>query len=70
VTRTYSLADASHFTCCEATRIAGGSWELYGFGPKHAYSVIVDVYWGSRPTTAMRAAAQRAIRSLHLPQAR
>lgn len=70
LTRTYSLADASHFPCCEAARIAGGSWELYGLGPQRAYRVIVDIYWGSRPTTPMQAAARRAIRSLHLPRAR
>jgi len=65
----YSLREAYRFPCCEAVRI-GGAWELYGFGPKHAYSVIVDVYWGSTPTKAMRAAAQRAISTLHLPAAR
>lgn len=69
LSRRYSLRDAYRFPCCEAVRI-GGSWELYGFGPKHAYSTVVDVYWGSAPTTAMRAAAQRAISTLRLPAAR
>lgn len=66
---TYSLADAYHFPCCESVGI-GGSWELYGFGPSRSYSVVVDVYWGSRPTKAMEAAAQRAIGTLRLPKAR
>jgi hypothetical protein len=65
----YSLRGAHHFPCCEAVSIAG-VWELYGFGPKRAYSVIVDVYWGSAPTKAMKAAAQRAISTLHLPATR
>lgn len=67
--RSYSLRDAYRFPCCEAVGI-GGSSELYGFGPRRAYSVVVDVYWGSPPTTATRAAAQRAISTLHLPAAR
>jgi hypothetical protein len=64
----YSLDGAYRFPCCEAVRI-GGSWEMYGFGRRHAYSVVVDVYWGSRPTAAMEAAAQRAIATLRLPRA-
>jgi hypothetical protein len=69
LSRSSLLGDASRFPCCEAVGI-GGAWELYGFGPKHAYSVLVDVYWGSRPTKAMKAAAQRAISTLRLPAAR
>jgi hypothetical protein len=67
LTKSYALKDAYHFACCEAARNIGGEWELYGFGPKHAYSVIVRVYWGSKPTRAMRAAAQRAIGTMRLP---
>jgi hypothetical protein len=48
----------------------GGSWEMYGFGPRRAYSVVVDVYWGSSPTKAMKREAQRAIATLRLPPAR
>jgi hypothetical protein len=69
VSRGYSLGDAYRFACCEAVGI-GGDWELYGFGPRHAYSVVIDVFWGSTPTTAMRAAARRAIATLRLPAAR
>lgn len=69
LSRSYSLRDAYRFSCCEAVPI-GGAWELYGFGPDRAYSVIVDVYWGSSPTIAMRAAAQRAISTVQLPAAR
>jgi hypothetical protein len=69
LTRSYSLADAYRFPCCEAVPI-GGSWEMYGFGPRHAYSVIVAVYWGSRPTKATTTEAQRAIATLRLPPAR
>lgn len=70
LSRNYSLADAYHFRCCEAALIGGGAWELYGFGPKRAYSVIVRVYWGSPPIKARKSAAQRAIRTLRLPQVR
>jgi hypothetical protein len=68
LSRGYSLAHAYRFPCCEAVPI-GGVWELYGFGPQRAYSVIVDVYWGSGPTRAMQAAARRAISTLRLPAA-
>jgi hypothetical protein len=70
LSRNYSLTDAYHFPCCEATLIGGGAWELYGFGQKRTYSVLIRVYWGSPPTRAMKAVAQRAIRTLRLPQAR
>jgi len=69
LTHTYSLRGAYHFPCCEAARI-GGAWEMYGFGPRNAYSVIISVYWGSRPRSTMLAEAQRAIRTLHLPRVR
>jgi hypothetical protein len=67
--KSYALQQAYRFPCCEAVPI-GGNWEMYGVGPRRAYSVIVDVYWGSRPTNATRAAAQRAIETLRLPRAR
>ncbi len=44
----YALADAYRFPCCEAAAIGGGEWELYGFGPKRAYSVLVRIYWARR----------------------
>jgi hypothetical protein len=66
----YSLADAYRFACCEAAGVRGGEWELYGFGPKRAYSVLVRIYWGSRPTSVMKAEAERAIHTLRLPLAR
>ena len=62
-----SLADAYRFACCEARDVRGGEWELYGFGPKQAYSVLVRIYWGAPPTKEMKAEATRALRSLHLP---
>ena len=65
-----SLSDAYHFACCEAVSIGGGEWELYGFGPKRAYTVLVRVYWGSPPTRTMKAQATRALRALRLPRAR
>jgi hypothetical protein len=65
-----SLADAYHFPCCDGEGVRGGSWELYGFGPNHAYSVLVRIYWGSKPTKAMKAEAQRALHTLHLPRIR
>jgi hypothetical protein len=70
VSARYSLASAYRFACCEAEAIAGGEWELYGFGPKHGYSVLVRIYWGSPPTRAMKAEAARALHALRLPQAR
>jgi hypothetical protein len=64
----YSVTSAYRFACCEA-EFSGGISEMYGFGPRRAYTVLVRVYWGSSPDKAMRVAAQRAIRTLHLPQA-
>jgi hypothetical protein len=66
----YSLTDASHFLCCDGEPVAGGAWELYGFGPRKAYGVLVRVYWGSTPTASMKADAQRALNALELPPAR
>lgn len=65
-----ALSAAKRFACCEAARVAGGEWELTGAGPGRAYSAIVRVYFGSRPTVAMRAQAQLALDHLRLPAAR
>jgi hypothetical protein len=64
------LGRARHLPCCEATPIAGGLYELTGTGPAGAYSAIVRVYFGSRPTAALRAEAQRALDRLALPALR
>lgn len=61
------LGQAKRFDCCEAAYVAGGEYELAGSGPGRFYSVIVRVYFGSRPTNALRAAAQRALGQLELP---
>ena len=65
----YSLVNAYRLACCEAAGIGGGEWELYGFGPRRAYTVLVRVYWGSPPTEAMKAEAERALHTLRLPRA-
>ncbi len=64
------LAQAKRFDCCEAARVAGGEYELTGLGPTDAYSVIVRVYFGSRPTPTLRAQAQQALDRLRLPSPR
>ena len=64
------LGRARHLACCEATPVAGGMYDLSGTGPGGAYSAIVRVYFGSRPTAALRAAAQRALHRLVLPAPR
>ena len=64
------LARARHLPCCEATPVTGGVYELTGAGPGRAYSVIVRVYFGARPTAARRAEAQRALDRLVLPAPR
>jgi hypothetical protein len=56
------LTQARHLPCCEGAYVAGGVDELTGSGPRRAYSVIVRVFFGSRPTRARRAEAQRALR--------
>ncbi len=61
------FAHAKHYPCCDGTYVAGGEYELDGSGPAAAYSVIVRVYFGSRPTRSMRAQAQRAVDRLDLP---
>jgi hypothetical protein len=65
-----SLSGAKDFPCCEAVGVPGGEWELTGAGPGHRYSLIVRIYFGSRPTPAMRDEAQRALNQLRLPATR
>ena len=62
-----SLDAAKRFACCEAVGLPGGEYELTGSGPARAYSVIVRIYFGERPTSAMRAEAQEALNALQLP---
>jgi hypothetical protein len=61
------MAKAKRFVCCEATRVAGGVYVMSGYGPGSRYSVIVRVYFGSTPTSALSAEAQRALERLQLP---
>jgi hypothetical protein len=61
---------ARRYPCCDGTYVAGGEYELAGAGPAGAYSVIVRVYFGSPPTSSMRAEAQRALDRLELPAPR
>jgi hypothetical protein len=62
------LAGAEHFRCCDGpVSVVGGDYELTGHGPNRAYSVIVRVYFGSRPTSGLRTQAQRALSHLRLP---
>jgi hypothetical protein len=61
------LDRARRYPCCDGTHVAGGEYGLAGAGPGLAYSVIVRVYFGSPPTRAMRAQAQRALNHLSLP---
>jgi hypothetical protein len=62
-----SLDAAKRFACCEAVGLPGGEYELTGSGPGRAYSVIVRIYFGERPTSTMRAQAQQALNALRLP---
>jgi hypothetical protein len=62
------LAHAKRVDCCEAAYVAGGVYELTGLGRCGAYSMIVRIYFGSRPTSALRAQAQRALGRLRLPR--
>jgi hypothetical protein len=65
------LARARQLACCDGpVRVAGGDYELTGYGPNGAYSAIVRVYFGAQPTRRLRAAAQRALDQLRLPAAR
>ena len=61
------LDRAKRYPCCDGTYVAGGEYALAGAGPAAAYSVIVRVYFGSPPTRALRAQAQRALEQLELP---
>jgi hypothetical protein len=61
------FARARRYPCCDGTYVAGGEYELAGAGPAAAYSVIVRVYFGSPPTSSMRAEAQDALDQLELP---
>ena len=61
---------ATRRRCCDGTYVAGGQYALAGLGPGAAYSVIVRVYFGSRPTAAMRRQAQQALDRLVLPRPR
>ena len=65
----FSLADAYRFQCCDGSDALVPEWELYGWGPRHTYSVLVRVYFGSAPTRTMRAQAQHALSGLRLPAA-
>jgi hypothetical protein len=64
------LSRARRLPCCEGAYVAGGVYELTGSGPRRAYSVIVRVFFGSRPTSARRTEAQRALDRLELPPLR
>ena len=64
------LNKAKRFACCEGAYVAGGDYELSGSGPGRGYYVIVRIYFGSRPTGALRAEAQRALDRLELPAPR
>lgn len=62
------LQAARHLACCDGpVRVAGGDYELAGYGPRRAYSMIVRVYFGSRPTRSLVASAQLALDHLRLP---
>jgi hypothetical protein len=63
----FNLGGAEHFACCEAMGLVAGDYELTGYGPGRAYSVIVRIYFGSRPTSVLRAEARRALDQLELP---
>jgi hypothetical protein len=65
-----NLGKATHFACCEVTGLVAGVYELTGYGPGHAYSVIVRIYFGSRPTSILRSEAQHALDQLELPPRR
>jgi len=64
------LRRARHYACCEGAYLTAGSYELVGLGRCRAYSVIVRIYFGSRPGRRARAEAQRALDRLVLPRCR
>ena len=61
------LSNAKHFACCEGAYLATGNYELTGSDSRHTYSVIVRIYFGSRPTNTLRDQAERALQRLQLP---
>jgi hypothetical protein len=63
------FSKAKRLACCDAVRIPA-AYELTGYGPHYAYSVIVRIYFGSNPNATMRARAQLALRRLRLPATR
>jgi hypothetical protein len=68
---TLDLRRARHLKCCDGpVRVAGGDYELTGYGPGRAYSIIIRVYFGSRPARARIAEAQHALNQLRLPTGR
>jgi hypothetical protein len=64
------LRKARHLECCEGAYVAGGNYELTGYGPTRTYSVIVRIYFGSHPTKSILAQAQQALNHLQLPSPR
>ena len=64
------LGRAKHFACCEGEQVVGGEYELTGSASDRAYSVIVRIYFGSRPSKELRADAQLALTQLRLPERR
>lgn len=66
----YSLAQPYRFSCCEATRVSGGEWEFYAYGPERTYALLIRIYWGSKPTPTMMREARNVLRSLRLPRPR
>jgi len=64
------LRKARRLKCCEGAYVAGGNYELAGYGPKRAYSAIVRIYFGSHPTKSILSQAQRALNHLQLPPPR
>jgi hypothetical protein len=67
--RHLAIADAYRFQCCDGGDVVVSEWELYGWGPRHRYSVLVRIYFGSTPTKTMKAQAQRTLDGLRLPAA-
>lgn len=61
------LVRAKRFDCCEGAYVPSGDYELTGAGPGDRYSVIVRIYFGTRPTRSLRAQAQQALDALRLP---
>ena len=64
------LGKARRLKCCEGAYVAGGNYELAGYGPKRAYSAIVRIYFGSPPTKSLLTQAKRALTHLQLPPPR